>query len=115
MHDATAATETTTATERDDANHVPLILRHDTIVGVCEAIGRDFGFNPNFLRVAVGSVVLFNPLLAVSIYAALGVAVLLSRWLFPARRIELSAEAETLAAEAPANDGSRADAVALAA
>ena len=24
-----------------------LMLRNDTILGVCEAIGQDFGFNPN--------------------------------------------------------------------
>ena len=115
MHDATAATETQTAAQREDANNVPLLLRHDTILGVCEAIGRDFGFNPNFLRVAVGSIVLFNPMLAVSIYAALGVAVLLSRLLFPAPKAEVLADAESVAAETPANDRSQLEAVQLAA
>ena len=32
-------------------NQVALPLRTHTILGVCEAIGEDFGFNPIFLRV----------------------------------------------------------------
>ena len=31
----------------------PLPLRNDTILGVCEAIGQDFGFNPLWLRLGV--------------------------------------------------------------
>ena len=29
-----------------------LLLRNDTILGVCEALGQDFGINPTWLRVA---------------------------------------------------------------
>ena len=36
-------------------NQVALPLRSHTILGVCEAIGEDFGFNPNFLRVPLAS------------------------------------------------------------
>ena len=31
-------------------NQVALPLRNHTILGVCEGIGEDFGFNPIFLR-----------------------------------------------------------------
>ena len=65
-------------------NPVALPLRSHTILGVCEAIGEDFGFNPIFLRVPLSAIVLYNPLLAVGVYLALGVLVLASRLIFPA-------------------------------
>ena len=73
-----------------------LLLRNDTILGVCEAIGQDFGFNPNFLRVPLAGAVLISPIAAFGIYFALGFAVLLSRLIAPARR-PLAAAANTVA------------------
>jgi phage shock protein C len=64
-------------------NYVPLPLRSHTILGVCEAIGEDFGFNPTFLRVILAAMVLYSPLIAIGSYFALGVVVLASRLLFP--------------------------------
>jgi phage shock protein C len=63
-----------------------LLLRNDTILGTCEAIGRDFGFNPNFLRIPLAGAVLISPIAAFGIYFALGFAVLLSRLIAPAPR-----------------------------
>lgn len=63
-----------------------LPFRSDTILGVCEALGQDFGFNPNYLRVALASLVLWNSFAAIGIYLALGVAVALSRWIYPRPR-----------------------------
>jgi phage shock protein C len=63
-----------------------LPLRNDTILGVCEAIGEDFGFHANWLRVALAVTVVFSPYVALAIYGALGLAVLLSRLLYPAPR-----------------------------
>jgi phage shock protein PspC (stress-responsive transcriptional regulator) len=78
----------------------PVFLgRPDTLLGVCESIGRDFGFNPDYLRVAVSIPVLFNPALAIGAYATLGLFVLVSRLLAPAPRVK--AEAEPVAAAAP--------------
>ena len=37
-----------------------LPFRSDTILGVCEALGQDFGFNPTYLRIALASLVLWN-------------------------------------------------------
>ena len=64
-------------------NQVALPLRSHTILGVCEALGEDFGFNPVFLRVPLAASVIISPLWAIGAYLALGVVVLLSRILFP--------------------------------
>lgn len=60
-----------------------LLDRSDTFLGVCEGIGQDFGFNANWLRIALGVGLLWNPMAMLGIYAALGVAVLASRLIFP--------------------------------
>ena len=65
-------------------NQVALPLRSHTILGVCEAIGEDFGINPLFLRVPLAASVLYSPLWAVGVYLGLGLVVLASRLLFPA-------------------------------
>jgi phage shock protein PspC (stress-responsive transcriptional regulator) len=64
-------------------NQVALPLRSHTILGVCEAIGEDFGFNPVFLRIPLAAAVIWNPMIAFGTYFALGAIVLLSRLLFP--------------------------------
>lgn len=64
-------------------NQVALPLRSHTILGVCEAIGEDFGFNPTFLRVPLAAMVLYSIPLAAALYLGLGVIVLASRLLFP--------------------------------
>jgi phage shock protein PspC (stress-responsive transcriptional regulator) len=66
-------------------NQVALPLRSHTILGVCEAIGEDFGINPLFVRVPLAASVLYSPLWAIGVYLALGVVVLASRLLFPER------------------------------
>jgi phage shock protein C len=66
-------------------NDVALPLRSHTILGVCEAIGEDFGFNAAFLRVPLAAMVLWNPLAAIGGYFGLGAVVLASRLLFPKR------------------------------
>jgi len=64
-------------------NQVTLPLRSHTILGVCEAIGEDFGFNPVLLRVPFAASVLYSPLMAIGAYFAVGAVVLASRLLFP--------------------------------
>ena len=64
-------------------NQVALPLRSHTILGVCEAIGEDFGFSPVLLRVPFAATVLYSPMLAIGAYFALGAVVLASRLLFP--------------------------------
>ena len=63
--------------------YTPLPLRAHTILGVCEAIGEDFGFNPVLLRIPLAAMVIVSPMIAFGAYFALGAAVLASRLLFP--------------------------------
>lgn len=63
--------------------NIALPLRSHTILGACEAIGEDFGFNPVFLRVPFAASVLWSPTWAIGAYLALGLVVLASRLLFP--------------------------------
>lgn len=72
-----------------------LFNREDTLLGVCEGIGEDFGFNAQYLRVALAAMIFWNPLAALGTYATLAVAVLLSRTLFPIPTVA----AETAATE----------------
>lgn len=60
-----------------------LPLRDHTILGVCEAIGEDFGFNPLLLRVPLAACVLVSIKYAIAAYLALALVVLASRLLFP--------------------------------
>ena len=64
----------------------PLPLRGDTMLGVCEALGQDFGFHPNWLRLAFAAPVLWNPWIAFGIYLGLGAVVGLSRLIAPQQR-----------------------------
>ena len=83
-------------------NPVALPLRSHTILGVCEAVGEDFGFNPVLLRIPFAVGVLWNPLITFATYFALGAVVLGSRLLFPkAKSTEATADAPALA---PANE-----------
>ena len=69
------------------ATKTNLVLRNDTILGVCEAIGQDFGFNPNWLRIAFCAPIYWNPALVIGVYLALGVLVAATRYAFPDRTV----------------------------
>lgn len=87
----------------EDRNaNVNLFLRDDTFTGTCQAIGEDFGFNPNWLRVAFGIAVLFSFTYAAAVYLALAAVVLVSRVLAPRKLAKPVVEAE--AAVLPAAD-----------
>ena len=60
-----------------------LFTRPDTVFGVCEGLGQDFGINSQLLRLGFGAMLFWSPTAALITYAALGVAVLVSRLLFP--------------------------------
>ena len=62
-------------------NQTPLPLRSDTILGVCEAIGQDFGFNPTYLRLAFIAPLFVAPVPAIAGYLALGLVVAATRLL----------------------------------
>lgn len=69
--------------EYDMTNQTPLPLRNDTILGVCEAIGQDFGFNPAWLRVAFIAPIFFAPVAGIAAYLGLGVVVAATRYFAP--------------------------------
>ena len=73
-------------------NSVALPFRSHTILGVCEAIGEDFGFNPVLLRVPFAATVLWSPMWAIVAYFVLGAVVLASRLLFPKAKVAAAAE-----------------------
>ena len=83
-------------------NQVALPMRPHTILGVCEAVGEDFGFNPVLLRIPLAACVIWSPMIAFATYFALGAAVLASRLLFPkAKQANVEASPH---AQSPANE-----------
>lgn len=87
-----------------DATATPLPLRNDTILGICEALGQDFGFNANWLRVALCAALYFSPAAVIGTYLGLGVIVLASRLLFPTTVKAVAEDAPAEAVTAEAND-----------
>lgn len=71
----------------------------DNLLGICHRIGEDFGFNPLWLRLALGCSFVFAPVAVVAAYLAMGAVVIVSRLLFSDRR-RASAEVVTLPAPA---------------
>ena len=83
-----------------------LPFRSDTILGVCEAIGQDFGFNPIYLRVVFAALFYLNPLMVSGTYLALGAGVALARWLYPVPTAAVAQPAAHSAAPAADNEDS---------
>lgn len=79
-----------------------VFARPDTFFGVCEAIGQDFGFNSNYLRIAFGVTVLLSPVIVLGTYAVLGAIVALSRWIYPSRAVGEAVPAHIDAPVSPA-------------
>ncbi len=87
------------------AIHEPALpLRSDTILGVCEAIGQDFGFNPTYLRLVFAGLFYFNPLMVVGTYLALGAGVALARWHYPVSTPAIAQPAAQTAAPVAENE-----------
>ena len=85
-------------------NQVALPLRSHTILGACEAIGEDFGFNPILLRVPFAASVLYSPMWSIIAYLAFAAVVLASRLIFPkTKAVTGKAEPEPVAAQ-PAHE-----------
>lgn len=53
----------------------------DNLLGICHAIGADFGFNPIFLRIPLAVGIVVSAKWTLIAYAAMGVVVLASRLL----------------------------------
>lgn len=65
------------------ANARSIIARDDTLLGVCFALGQDFGFDPLYLRILFAMVLFWSPAAAFGGYAVLGAIVAFSRWAAP--------------------------------
>lgn len=72
-----------TADQTIPAAQPSLIRRQHTVLGVCEGIGEDLGFNPVYLRILFAGGVYFAPLLVIGTYFFLGAALALARWAYP--------------------------------
>ena len=73
----------------------PSVLASDrTLLGVCEALGEDLGFNPIFLRIPFGIGLMLNPVAVVATYLGLGLLVAFTRYLAPNPKPAALAEAE---------------------
>jgi phage shock protein C len=103
------APKDTAARDSQPVIHQPqpaLPLRNDTILGVCEGIGQDLGFNPIYLRVIFASVFYFDPLVVVGSYLALGAGLALARWLYPVAAAPVAQAAADPTAPAADNEDS---------
>ena len=87
-----------------------LLMRDDTFLGVCEALGEDLGFHPNYLRVAFAVALLWNPVAAIGAYAVAGAIVAFSRLVVRDKRpaaVHPEVEAgETVGVQSAANSDS---------
>ncbi|HWT13837.1 MAG TPA: PspC domain-containing protein [Allosphingosinicella sp.] len=82
-----------------------LFTRDDTFFGVCAGLGEDFGFNPLYLRVALGVSLLWSPVAVLAAYAAGAVLVVISRLIVPNPRMAATAQAGDAGIEAAAASG----------
>ena len=69
--------------ELNMTDQTPLPLRNDTILGVCEAIGQDFGFDPLWLRLVFVASIFFAPMVGLGAYLGLGGIVAATRYFAP--------------------------------
>lgn len=76
-----------------------VFARDHTILGVCEALGEDLGFNPVLLRIAFAVGLFFSPLGAPALYAGLGALVAFTRLVAPNPRPAAVSEAAPAPAE----------------
>jgi phage shock protein C len=60
-----------------------IVARDDTLLGACFAVGQDFGFDTNWLRILFAVVLFFTPAGALVAYSALWTVVAFSRWVVP--------------------------------
>jgi phage shock protein PspC (stress-responsive transcriptional regulator) len=76
------------------ATRFSFITREDTLLGVCAALGEDFGFNPTLLRVVFASLLLWNPTVVLSTYFGLFALIVASRIVFPNKRVAAQSQTE---------------------
>ena len=75
------------------ATRTPIFDRPETIFGVCESLGDDFGISGNWFRAALFPLLVWQPLWTVVGYLLLAGLVLASRLIFPDVRADSVAAA----------------------
>ena len=91
----------TALTASAPAAKTPIFDRPETILGVCESLGDDFGISGNWFRAALFPLLLWQPLWTVVGYLLLAGVVLASRLIFPDVRADTVVAAELAEAPAP--------------
>ncbi|WP_309611172.1 PspC domain-containing protein [Sphingomonas sp.] len=79
----------------------PIFDRPETILGVCESLGDDFGISGNWFRAALFPLLLWQPLATVAGYLTLALVVLAARLIFPDVRADAVIATEPVEALAP--------------
>ena len=92
-----------------------LFTRNDTMLGVCEALGQDFGFNPQFLRATLAVLLIPFPVQVIASYVAAGIVVAIARFIFPVQRRAAAAPAASVTLAAETKPAARTSEVELAA
>ena len=90
-----------TADQTAPSTQPSLIRRQHTVLGVCEGIGEDLGFNPVILRILFAGGVYFAPVAVIGTYFFLGAALALARWAYP---VPTSSTVQPSQSTAGAND-----------
>ena len=78
-----------------------LFTRDDTFFGVCQGLGEDLGIHPNFLRIPLATLLLWNPVVVLGLYLGLGVLVAFARWISPDPVAAATADAAVAVAAGP--------------
>ncbi|HVH48340.1 MAG TPA: PspC domain-containing protein [Sphingomicrobium sp.] len=90
------------------SSNANIFLRNDTIFGTCQAIGDDFGFNANWLRVPLAALVVVSPIGAIGGYLALSLLVAVSRSIFKPAPVQAATNAPAIDTQpVQANDDER--------
>lgn len=87
-----------------------LFLRRDTLFGACQGVADDLGISALWIRVPLAATILYDPKLAIGIYAVLCVVVFATRLIWPAKTTAVPAApvaAPAVAAPATAHNEQR--------
>ena len=74
--------------------------RNDTMLGVCQSLGEDFGIHPNILRMAFGVGLIVVPVAVIVAYVAMAAVVAITHWICP-RPWPIEADAQPALEAAP--------------
>lgn len=84
------------------------ILRSDTLLGPCQALGEEVGFDPTLLRIGLCAMLFWNPAIVIGGYVGAAAFLALIDWLFPRRRDAAEqVPAQIAAVDAPAAPADR--------